>query len=287
MRAAAVAGQFYAGRAGKLKAQVEECYKHPIGPGKLPPRTKLAKERKLKGLVVPHAGYQFSGPVAAHSYYRLAQEGYPDTFIILGPNHTGMGTAVALTTETFKMPMGDVKVDEPLAKALWTGIIDNDPNAHRYEHSIEVQLPFLQYSKSDIKFVPICMSLMNYDTAIEVGEIIASAAKNKNVVIVASTDFTHCGLMYGQPCPPGMNAGKFAKEQDIKAIKAILALDIKGMFDAIERYSITMCGYGPVGAMLIAAKKLGAREGKLLKYASSYDIMPGDSAVGYGAIAIE
>jgi AmmeMemoRadiSam system protein B len=288
MRRPVVDGQFYAASKNDLRTQIEQCYKHELGPGKLPKITDSPK-RNVKGLVVPHAGYPYSGPIAAHSYNKLAEDGLPESFIIVGPNHSGFGSMVALTTEDFNMPFGKVKIDQPLAKLMWKGIIDNDIDAHSREHSIEVQLPFLQYLKQDFKFVPITLAMQDYKTCKEVGEIIAEAIKKsgRDVVVIASSDFTHCGLMYGQVPPSGMNAGKWAADQDKKAINAILNLDPKGLLRSVRQFDITMCGYGPIITMLTATKELNASKSDLLKYASSYDIHPADSAVGYGAIAIE
>lgn len=288
MRSPAVAGQFYAASKDRLVKQIENCYKHRLGPQKLPKLTKNPK-RKIKGLVVPHAGYTYSGPIAAHSYFQLSEDGFPETFIIVGPNHSGFGSMVALTTEDFSMPMGDVKIDQPLAKMLWKGIIDNDFGAHKHEHSIEVQLPFLQYINKNFKFVPISLAMQDFKTANEVGEIIANAIKEsgRDVVVIASSDFTHCGLMYGSMPKSGMSAGEFAKQQDDKAIKAILNMEPKALIKNVRQFDITMCGYGPVIAMMTAATNIGASESHLLKYASSYDIQPADSAVGYAAIKVE
>ena len=286
MRKPAVAGQFYAGSKNALNKQIESCYKHDLGPKKLPKLTRSPK-RKIKGLVAPHAGYPYSGPIAAHGYYRLAEDGFPETFVIIGPNHSGFGSMVALTTEDFEMPFGEVKIDQPLAKALWKGIIDNDLNAHIREHSIEVQLPFLQYISQDFKFVPITIGMQDFKTATEVGQIIAEAAKERDVVVIASSDFTHCGFMYGQLPASGMSAGAWAAKQDKKAIKAILDLEPKDLIKNIRQADITMCGYGPVIAMLTAAINLGAKNATLLKYASSYDIQPADSAVGYASIVVD
>jgi AmmeMemoRadiSam system protein B len=288
MRRPAVDGQFYAGSSDALKKQIEQCYFHELGPGKLP-KISSSPKRKVKGLIVPHAGYPYSGPVAAHSYYKLAEDGLPESFIIIGPNHSGLGSMVALTTEDFKMPFGDVKIDQKLAKLLYKDIIDNDLNAHTHEHSIEVQLPFLQYLSKDIKFVPITLAMQDFKTSNTVGNIIADAIRTsgKDVVVIASSDFTHCGFMYGQIPPTGKTAGSWAAEQDEKAIQAIINLDTKGLLKSVRQFDITMCGYGPIIAMLTATTALSATKGDLLKYASSFDIQPSDSAVGYGAIVIE
>jgi AmmeMemoRadiSam system protein B len=290
MRSPVVAGpnRFYEASPDKLVRQIENCYKHKLGPGKLPVLSKTPK-RKIKGLVVPHAGFRYSGPVAAHSYYSLATDGFPETFIVLGPNHSGFGNIVALTTEDFQMPLGNIMIDQELAKSIWTGIIDNDLNAHKYEHSIEVQLPFLQHINKNFKFIPISLAMQDFNTASEVGEIIAKAIKKsgRDVVIIASSDFTHCGPSYGAIPKSGMSAGDFAKSQDEKAINAILSMDPKSLFKNVMQFNISMCGKGPVIAMMVTAKELGASKSTLLQYASSYDIEPSQNAVGYAAIKIE
>jgi AmmeMemoRadiSam system protein B len=288
MRKPSVAGQFYASSISDLKEQIEQCFYHTLGPGKIPKINKKPP-RNIKGLVVPHAGYPYSGPIAAHSYYKLAKDGFPETFIIIGPNHSGMGQMVALTTEDFKMPFGEVSVDQELAEELYAGVIKNDLNAHKHEHSIEVQLPFLQYLTKKFKFVPIALAMQDFKTSNDVGKAISLAIRKtgRDVVVIASSDFTHCGFMYGQIPPHGMTAGNWAAKQDKKAISAILELDIKGLLKTVRQFDITMCGYGPIMAMLTAAIEQNATKGSLLKYASSYDIHPAESAVGYGAIVIE
>ncbi len=153
MRYPAVAGQFYEGSKEGLTKQIESCFLHSLGPGEIP--SLQNGPREIKGAVMPHAGYMFSGPVAAHVAAALAKDGFPETFIIMGPKHRGIGSPIAITTEPFSTPLGTVEIDLELAKELHTGVIDDDLTAHREEHSIEVQLPFLQYIKPDIKFVPL------------------------------------------------------------------------------------------------------------------------------------
>ena len=275
------AGTFYAGGKEALKRQIQQCFLHDLGPQKIP---QLGNTKTIKGVVVPHAGYQFSGPVAAHAYAEIARDGFPDTFIILGPNHTGYGSAVSMATEgEWETPLGTLAVNEKIANKMWKGLIDRDDDAHRYEHSIEVQLPFLQFF-SKCQIVPICMGLQDYETAKEIGEIIASAATD--AIIMASTDFSHVGMHYMQMTPPGTPVNKWAEQQDDHAIKKIMALDDKGLIETVANNNISMCGYGCVAAMLTAVKKLGATKAELLKYATSYEIQPGESCVGYGAFAL-
>ncbi|MBN1861639.1 MAG: MEMO1 family protein [Candidatus Thermoplasmatota archaeon] len=289
IRNAVVAGQFYPGTETHLRQQIEQCFLEQRGFGRIPSVQK--KSESLKGLVVPHAGFIYSGAIASHAYGQLAEQGFAETFVILGPNHTGMGSGVSVMTEgSWNTPLGNVALDESLARSLATGIIDQDASAHSYEHSIEVQLPFLQYIAQGqiFEFVPICMMMQDFITVQEVGEILATAVQRskKKIVLVASSDFSHAGFNYQSQPPRGIRVDEYAKKQDTLAIQQILALDPGGLIETVENNNITMCGYGPVAAMLVAAKKLGAHQAELLKYGTSYEVHPGSSCVGYGAIAV-
>ena len=289
IRKASVAGQFYEGDKRDLEQSIRKCFLDERGPGALP---KISPGKNgIKGVVVPHAGYIYSGAVAAHSYYYLANSGFADTFIILGPNHTGYGSGVSLMTEgLWETPLGIVPINEPLAKQLSKDIIDKDESAHRYEHSIEVQLPFLQFSAGNKKFdfVPICMAMQDFQTSEEVGNIIADAIKKskKEIAIVASSDFSHAGFNYMSMPPAGMRVDKYAEKQDKLAMDQIIKMNPKGLIETVEKNNITMCGYGPVAAMLTASKLLGAKQVELLKYGTSYEVQPSSSCVGYGALAV-
>jgi hypothetical protein len=202
-----------------------------------------------------------------------------------------MGSGVSVMTDgAWKTPLGMVPLDSSLAQTISTGIIDRDASAHTYEHSIEVQLPFLQYIARGRKFefVPVCMMMQDYETVQEVGAILAKASQKskKNIVLIASSDFSHAGFNYQSAPPKGMRVDNYAEKQDAFAIEKILGLDPKGLIQTVEEHTITMCGYGPVAAMLFAAKKLGATKAELLKYGTSYEVHPGSSCVGYGAIAV-
>lgn len=289
IRDAVVAGQFYPGTEKVLRKQIEQCFLDSRGFGSIPALHK--PQKGIIGMVVPHAGFVYSGAIASHAYGRLAKEGFPESYIILGPNHTGMGSGVSVMTEgAWKTPLGIVPVDESLAAALATGIIDRDFTAHTYEHSIEVQLPFLQFIGKErvFSFVPLCMMMQDYETAEEVGSILARVIEQseKKIVLIASSDFSHAGFNYHSQPPTGMRVDAYAKKQDELAIKEILALDPRKLVETVEEQGITMCGYGPVAAMLVAAKKLGARTAELLKYGTSYEVQPGSSCVGYGAIVV-
>jgi AmmeMemoRadiSam system protein B len=282
-------GQFYDGSKDNLKKTIEKCFLDERGPMSLP---KIAQgNKKIKGVIVPHAGYIYSGAIAAHSYNFLAKNGFANNFIIIGPNHTGAGSGVSVMTEgSWLTPLGKVPINEKLSKILCKGIIDKDDNAHKYEHSIEVQLPFLQFTSEDkiFDFVPICMAMQDFDTATEIGKIVADAIKTikEKIVIVASTDFTHAGFNYMSMPPEGIRVDEYAKTQDNLAIEQILNLDPEGLIKTVHEHNISMCGYGPVVVMIIAAKILGAKKAELLKYGTSYEVHPSSSCVGYGAFVI-
>lgn len=277
MRPPVVSGQFYAGTRSTLLKQIDQCYTNQHGPGKIP-KVK-AGMRKLIGLISPHAGYMYSGPVAAHGFARMAEDGCPKSIVIIGPNHTGAGSGVSIMTSgSWNTPLGEAQIDEGLSEEIKqaSDTIDVDMVAHAYEHSIEVQLPFLQHLFDEkFKIVPICMMLQDERTSMEVGDAIAKASMGKDIVIVASTDFTH------------YESQRSAVEKDKKVINRILAIDPLGVVRTVDEEGITMCGYGPVSAMLQAAKKLGARKAELLKYATSGDTAgPMAQVVGYASVAV-
>jgi AmmeMemoRadiSam system protein B len=208
--------------------------------------------------------------VAAHVYAALAKDGFPDTFVIVGPNHNGIGAGVATTEEDFETPFGIVSIDQDIVSKL-KGMVENDPVSHRFEHSIEVQLPFLQYIKHDIKIVPISMGFQDYETAVDTAKAIKKATAGRDVCIIASTDFSHY-----------IPAEK-ARQLDTKVIERILALDPKGMYTTVTSNDVSMCGYGPVMTMLLSC---GGKEAKLLKYANSGDVHPMDKVVGYAGVIV-
>jgi hypothetical protein len=270
MRRPVVAGRFYAGNETTLRAQVEWCFRHKVGPGRLP---QASPQRKgdVRGLVVPHAGFMYSGPVAAHAYAALAEDGAPDVFVVIGPNHTGRGSGIAVMADDFDTPLGKVEVDRDVARAMRKGNVDEDAGAHAFEHSIEVQLPFVKYVAPKAKLVPVCMMMQDFRAASEAGKVIGEAIAGKSAVVVASTDFSH----YVSP--------ETAKRKDALAIERIEALDPEGLGKVVQKNDISMCGYGPVMAMMEAIKPKSAR---LLKYATSGDMAAMKEVVGYAAMAL-
>lgn len=278
VRKPAVAGTFYEANSARLRAQIEDCYRHPLGPGKAPTVARPGR-RHILGAVVPHAGYMYSGPVACHSYIQLAQDGQPDTAVILGPNHTGVGSGVSIQVEgEWETPLGRVDLDQKVASEILRRckLIEEDSSAQEYEHSVEVQVPMLQYLYGeDVKIVPIVVMLQYKNVCKDLASALAETLHGKNAVVVASSDFTHY-----EPAPN-------AQSKDRRALSCIEKIEGEQLLDTVERYDISMCGPGPVATMLMATKLLGASSCRLLKYATSGDVT-GDvqAVVGYGAAVV-
>ncbi len=275
LRPPAVAGTFYNLDPEMLKKQINSCFKHKLGP-------KTMKKEKILSAIVPHAGYVYSGPVAAWVYSRIEKANY----IIIGPNHTGVGEKFALMKNgLWKTPLGEIAISEQMAEKIKKEckILEYDVLAHQYEHSIEVQLPFLQFRfGSDFKFVPI--SILNEfadETLLEscklIGKGIANAIKSEKEkwIVLASSDFSH------------YVPHQTAKRVDKDLIKSIIRLNSKELFEKINEKDASVCGFGPIAIAIEVAKNLGAKKGKLLKYATSGDITEEYGAVvGYAAIIL-
>ncbi|RLC91663.1 MAG: AmmeMemoRadiSam system protein B [Chloroflexi bacterium] len=277
MRRSAVAGTWYAGTAVALRRQIEDCFMHGLGPGLLPGGPRSTKRRVL-GLVSPHAGYMFSGPVASHGYLKLASEPRPHTVVIVGPNHSGLGADVAVSREDrWQTPLGDVEVDAAAAGAVVSGShwAEWDDLAHAREHSAELQLPFLQYIYGEgFQVVVIAMLVQNLEVSQDVGKAIAASLKGKDGLVVASSDFSHYEVR------------SVARRKDNLAIEAILSLEPRRLAEAVVKHDISMCGPGPVMAMLTACKELGATSAELLRYATSGDITGDAQVVGYASVVV-
>jgi len=253
IRKPAVAGTFYPGNKESLREEIEECFLHPLGPGRIPSIAEKSKD-KIFAIISPHAGYVYSGPVAAWGFACLMENENPETIIILGPNHRGFGRSVAIMTEgEWETPLGKVPIDEDLAKDILQAspLIEEDEKAHQREHSLEVQLPFLQYGYKD-----------NF--------------KIDGIALVASTDLTHY-----QP-------RKIAERDDKNIIEAILTCNPESLRRVLSSGDYSMCGYGPVFALMQVALSFGSVKARLLKYATSGDITGDYSAVvGYASLSLE
>jgi len=273
IRRPSVAGTFYEGSSEGLKKQISWCFLHKIGPGALPTGS-ITDKRSSIGLISPHAGYIYSGPIAAHGYYYISKEPTPEIIVIIGPNHTGMGAGISVWGGgKWITPLGEVEIDLELAKELAReGIAEIDESAHLYEHSIEVQIPFLQFIyKEKFKILPICMLLQDYETSFELGMSLSKILRGRSSLIIASTDFSHY-VPYSE-----------AYKKDALAGECILKMDAKALSEVIIKEDISMCGPGPVMTTIVAAKELGTSECKRLCYATSGDTSGyKNEVVGYG-----
>lgn len=274
MRTPAVAGMFYPKETQELKFVIHDCFLHPFGPGKAPP---IENNENILGVICPHAGYTYSGPVAANSFYHISSQ-KPELVIITGPNHWGIGCNIAAMKEgQWQTPLGNVEVDAESAIKIHeiSTIIELDFFSHTKDHSLEVQVPMLQeIYLHKFKILPIILIDQEYKAAKEIGKAIAKIAKTKKTIIIGSSDFTH------------YEENSYAHKQDKLLIEPILDLDVDRFYSVLQENQISACGYGAIASTMVACKELGASKGTLLKYATSGDVV-GDksSVVGYASIA--
>ncbi|RKX55485.1 MAG: AmmeMemoRadiSam system protein B [Thermotoga sp.] len=272
-RYSVVAGAFYENSPSRLKSQIEGCFLNPYGPGELP---KLPISKRLEnsiGVMVPHAGYIYSGPVASHAYFEISRMGFPDIVVAIGPNHTGYGKPIGVYDgDAWVTPLGRVEVATDITHELASHceFASLDALSHKYEHSIEVQLPFLQYIYGNsFSIVPICMMDQHLRVAKGLSKCLKEILSEKVVLIVASSDMDH------------YEDHETVVEKDKKVLEKIEVLDTEGMYEEIKKNHVTMCGYGPVSV----AMNYGFPGARLLKHATSGDIT-GDKTkvVGYAAV---
>ncbi len=260
-----VAGQFYPDDPVTLRAELSQLIK----------RKTPTVEAKM--VVAPHAGYMYSGHVAGAVYGQIEP---PEVAVILGPNHTGLGERAAIVPYgAFLTPLGEVPIESELAEAFLSRVsfLREDALAHLYEHSLEVQIPFLQYLNPELSLVPLCLSRLSLEEITTLGAGLAEAILeySKRITLVASTDFSH------------YIPDEVARRKDQLAIERILELDVQGLLEVVSREDITMCGVIPTAVALEAARSLGASRAELVKYATSGEVS-GDYAqvVGYAGILI-
>ncbi|MBP5394492.1 MAG: AmmeMemoRadiSam system protein B [Candidatus Methanomethylophilaceae archaeon] len=270
MRYPAVAGRFYPSDRSELTDLVENCFYHECGPGSIPDSEGT---KDVRCILAPHAGIAVSGPIAAHAFAELKRSGHRDAYIIIGPDHYGQPFDLVMCSDPYLTPMGECKVNMELAGRLRERIRDS-PNAHRFEHSIEVELPFLQFIDPDAEIVPIIMGRQDLATAQKLAEAIVDSVGDMDVAIIASSD-----LMHYVP-------DRVEKELDSKFLDHVLAHDIGGMYDTVRRYDMTVCGYGPIAAALMASDPT---ESKLLCHSNSWETIhyDRDAVVGYAAAIFE
>jgi|Deesub1362A_J573_1020465.scaffolds.fasta_scaffold00396_3 hypothetical protein len=266
IRRPAVAGQFYSSSPSALSREVDRYTDAD------------ARRERAIGVLSPHAGLMYSGRVAGAVYSRIEP---PHTFVLLGPNHTGVGKPVSIMSSgRWQIPTGEVEIDRDLSERLLEQSKDlsEDTLAHSMEHSLEVQLPFILHFATDIKIVPIVFMVDSLEVCRSVGVVIAEVIKGVGypVTIVASSDMTH------------YENDSVARKKDQKAIDMILSLDPEGLYRTVKHNSISMCGYIPAVTMLYAVNELGAREAVLVKYMTSGEVS-GDYGyvVGYAGVIIK
>jgi AmmeMemoRadiSam system protein B len=266
IRPPAVAGRFYSGDATELRKDIRDFIQDEEQP-----------TISSIGAVIPHAGYMYSGHVAGAVYSRIRK---PNRSIVLCPNHTGYGPPLSIMAEgEWVTPFGNIRIDEQIARSL----IDADPQlvedaaAHRYEHAIEVQLPFIQnIAGPDATFVPITVGTADWRDLENLGNALSRVLQaSPDIEIIASSDMNH------------YESDAVTRIKDHKAIDKILELDAAGLYETVRRERISMCGFGPATSMLVAAKQLGASRAELIKYATSGDVSGDyDRVVGYAGIAV-
>lgn len=277
IRPPAVAGSFYPAEVEELKKLLEECFvSSPLGP-----QGAKSPYPSLLGGMVPHAGYIYSGPCAAHFYATL--DSGIQRVVLLGVNHRGLGTKAALSPADFwATPLGRVEVDQELKELLKSQVdfLAEDERPHLQEHSIEVQLPFLQSVLTEFTFLPVSLSHLSREECAQLGQAVAriyqaSTASGKKTILIASSDLSH----YLSP--------QETERLDRMALEQVLALDPMGLFETVEREDIGMCGSFPTAVFLSSARSLGARRTELLKHCHSGDAVPTREVVGYASVAVE
>jgi AmmeMemoRadiSam system protein B len=265
LRKAAFSGNWYPAEPARLRKALESY----IGGGD--------GDEEVVGVVAPHAGYMYSGPVAGAVYGRVR---IPDTVVVLCVNHRGVGSrAAVMGAGEWDTPLGPVPIQEELAQDLMkrVGFLEEDAVAHAGEHSLEMQVPFLVYRNPGVRILPISLQRLDYEECVVLGQGLAEAVRHfpTPVLLVASTDMTH------------FEAQERAKKKDMLAVDKVLEVDPQGLYDTVTRHRISMCGFIPTTAVLCACKALGVSKGTLVRYATSGDVS-GDysSVVGYAGICL-
>ncbi len=264
-----VAGRFYEGKEDLLQERLKNCFIGPLGPGSLPDG-EPGTTRSLKAVIAPHAGYMYSGMPAAHTFLKIFEDGIPDRIVMLGPNHTGIGARVAVCNDDWQTPLGIMQYDSVLGAAI---VEENeyasfDCIAHSSEHSLEVQVPFLQYTLGPgVTFVPICLTDQSYAVCESIGKTLANLANEMDILVLASSDFTH------------FESAESARKKDNQAMEFLEFLDPEGFLSFVRGHRVSICGAGPIAAAMIFAKERGATQFNVLKYTTSGDITKDNSSV--------
>lgn len=266
MRYPAVAGRFYPAEKGELLEVIESCFTHPLGPGMPGPCTGA---RRIAAAVCPHAGYMASGMNAAHSFKAIAEDGLPEAYVIIGPDHNGVPYDAVMCGEEYLTPLGACKVHEGIASGLREHVPD-DARAHKREHSIEVQVPFIQFIDKAPRIVPVIMGRQDLASARKLAGHVRAACEGHDVVIIASSDMAH------------YIPKEAATQLNAAVLDRLVAKDLDGMYAEIMGKRITVCGYGPMAAALSATDP---EKVEILKYSDSWDSLHYDrsAVVGYAS----
>lgn len=266
MRTAAVAGYFYPAERGRLDAMLTGYFKKAQAE---------FKPADAVGGICPHAGYIYSGETAAITYASIANLKDAESVVIMGPNHSGEGSLISISLDDWETPLGVAKCDVGLAKEIQKNakLIDFDDRAHLHEHSVEVQVPFIQKMNPRARIVCVCMMSQDYESAADVGKALAETLDVKRHVVIASSDFSH------------YISAEAAEKKDKKALEFIEDLDAEGFENAVEKYGWSVCGHGPIGALLEYAKAKGVKKAETLRYTNSGKAS-GDylAVVGYASV---
>ncbi len=282
-----MAGSFYPADRSELDLTIRKSFLGKLGPGRYPNLASSAT-RFVESIIVPHAGYFYSGAIAAHGYLRAADllgGGKKElVVIILGPNHYGIGSGIALSpNESWTTPLGDIEVNKNLSNEISRrcGFAGFDEVSHSREHSIEVQVPFIQQvfgSSRKISMVPICLKLQDRETMIELADALSESItghenESKSFLILGSSDLTH------------YESQEIANSKDLKLLSAVESMDVSKYYSILERDQVSACGYGAIACVMRLSSTIGKEHGTVLKYATSGDVL-GDrsSVVGYSAV---
>lgn len=275
-RPPAVAGMFYPDNPRELRNLIDQSFRDTrFGPGKPPPSS---GKRRIYGVVSPHAGYVYSGSVAANTFFEVSSLDFTDV-IMVGPNHYGIGKGVAVMRRgIWETPLGEIEVNSQLAEeiASRSASVDFSDSSHSKDHCLEVQIPFIQFIQKPVRIVPIVLIMQDIDTAFDLGKAIADTVAERgidNTLLLASSDLTH------------YEPNEEAHRKDNELIQAMLSLDVYRFYSILERLNVSACGYGAIASIMVAAKSLGATRGELLRYATSGDVTGDKGAVvGYSSI---
>ena len=268
------AGSFYPKHTCDLIELLHFCFNKSI----FGPKKKQIINTKIFGIIVPHGAYIFSGAISANAFFEIASLNI-DTFILIGPDHHGIGKRISVTTEGYwQTPLGDVLIDNTITNDLKRScdFIEEDNIVHQIEHSLEIHVPFIQYSfGNSFTIVPLLLRDQDIETSMLLGNLIAKYSARKNVMIIASSCLTH------------YESNSSVQKKDFQMIKSIESLNIESFYQSLMNLKASVCGYGAIASLMRAVQILGSKKGELLRYATSGDVTSDNknTVVGYASIA--